>query len=365
MRDKYMYTDRLAVGYGNKILIDDIDINVEKGHIIALIGPNGAGKSTILKTIIGQLDSKGGTVYLAGKKMSEMSGHEVSVKMSVMMTDRLKTELMTCRDVVNTGRYPYTGRLGILSAADHEKVDEAIELVGGEDIADRDFMEISDGQRQRIMLAKAICQEPEIIVLDEPTSFLDIRHKLELISILKKMVKERNIAVIMSLHEIDLAQKVADKIVCVKGDRIDRSGEPDEIFTSDYIGKLYDIRKGSYNELFGGIELERSGGMAEVFVISGNGTGIPYYRKCQREGIPFATGIIHENDVDCQVAEALAVEVIKEKAFNHITDETFERAVEIMNKCKSVKCTLDVFGDINVENKKLYEIAKSTGKKIL
>ena len=116
---------------------------------------------------------------------------------------------------------PYTGPLGILTSRDREKIQEAISLVHGEDLALKDFSEISDGQRQRILLARAICQEPEVIVLDEPTSFLDIRHKLELLTILKNLVREKQVAVLMSLHELDLAEKLSDYIVCVKGDAIE------------------------------------------------------------------------------------------------------------------------------------------------
>ena len=110
--------------------------------------------------------------------------------------------------------------------------------VHAEDLAERDFVAISDGQRQRVLLARAICQEPEIIVLDEPTSFLDIKHKLELLSILREMAKEQGITVIMSLHEIDLAQKISDKIMCVKGDRINNFGAPEEIFRDEIINEL-------------------------------------------------------------------------------------------------------------------------------
>ena len=120
-------------------------------------------------------------------------------------------------------------------------------MVHAWDLKDRDFTAISDGQRQRILLARAICQEPEIIILDEPTSFLDIRHKLELLAILKKMVLEKQMTVIMSLHELDLAQKISDQVICVHGDHIEKYGAPEEIFTSDYIRKLYGITRGSYN----------------------------------------------------------------------------------------------------------------------
>ena len=119
--------------------------------------------------------------------MKAMSDKELSRKLSVVMTDRIRPELMTCEDVVAAGRYPYTGRLGILSDNDRKIVQESMELVHAQELKDCDFTQISDGQRQRILLAKAICQEPEIIILDEPTSFLDIRHKLELLTILKSL----------------------------------------------------------------------------------------------------------------------------------------------------------------------------------
>jgi len=239
MKSYFFYTDQLTVGYDGKPLIKEINIQLNKGEILTLIGPNGAGKSTILKSITRQLSLIGGTVYLEQEPMSRMTNKEVSRKLAVVLTERMRPELMTCEDVVSTGRYPYTGTLGILSAEDKEKVKNAMEMVHAWDLKDRDFTAISDGQRQRILLARAICQEPEIIILDEPTSFLDIRHKLELLAILKKMVLEKQMTVIMSLHELDLAQKISDQVICVHGDHIEKYGAPEEIFTSDYIRKLY------------------------------------------------------------------------------------------------------------------------------
>ena len=229
----FFHTDQLTVGYEGKPLIREINIQLNKGEILTLIGPNGAGKSTILKSITRQLATISGTVYLEQQQMARMSNKEVSRKLAVVLTERMRPELMTCEDIVATGRYPYTGTLGILSASDKEKVRAAMETVHAWDLKDRDFTAISDGQRQRILLARAICQEPEIIVLDEPTSFLDIRHKLELLTILKKMVLENQLTVIMSLHELDLAQKISDKVICVHGEYIEKYGTPEEIFTSE------------------------------------------------------------------------------------------------------------------------------------
>lgn len=350
MAEDYIYTHNMAVGYGHVPLIEQIELHVRRGEIVTLIGPNGAGKSTILRSVIRQLGLIGGTVYLDGASMKNMPEKKIAKQMSVLMTERIHTELMTCEDVVGTGRYPYTGRLGILTAGDIKKVHEAMELVHTQELAGRDFSEISDGQKQRILLARAICQEPKVIVLDEPTSFLDIRHKLELLTILKDLVNEKKVAVLMSLHELDLAQKLSDYIVCVNGTAIERCGPPEEIFTSSYITKLYGITKGSYHAELGCLEMEPAGGTPEVFVIGGNGSGIPVYRKLQRKGIPFAAGILHENDIEFPVAKALASKVIHEHPFEPISEQSYERAAAVLSTCRHLICCLTDFGTMNEKN---------------
>lgn len=357
MSDYFVKTDSLTVGYGGIPLIKDIDLQVNRGEILTLIGPNGAGKSTVLKSIIRQLALVGGAVYLDGREMARMTEKEISRTMSVLMTERIRPELMTCEDVVSTGRYPYTGRLGILSRRDWEIVHEAMELVHAADLAERSFDKISDGQRQRILLARAICQEPEVIVLDEPTSFLDVRHKLELLAILKQMVREKNVAVIMSLHELDLAQRISDRVLCVNSTGIEDYGTPEEIFVGDKIQKLYGITKGSFYPPYGIVELERPAGAPKVFVIGGGGSGIPVYRQLQRRGIPFAVGVLQENDIDYPTAKALAAQVVSVPAFCPVDDSAVKAALEIMEQCETVLCPLDAFGPMNEGNKKLKEIA--------
>lgn len=358
MEQAYLYTDHMTVGYNGKPLIRDIALQVRRGEILTLIGPNGSGKSTILKSLIQQLKLLGGTVYLDGRAMAKMSEKDVATRLSVLMTERVHPELMTCRDVVGTGRYPYTGRLGILSAEDRQKVREALALVHGEDLAEQSFTEISDGQRQRILLARALCQEPEILVLDEPTSFLDIRHKLELLTILKDMVRQRRLAVVMSLHELDLAQKASDYVVCVHGNAIERYGTPEEIFTPDYIPKLFGLTQGSYDADFGCLELEPVRGTPRVFVIGGGGSGIALYRQLQRKGIPFAAGVLHENDLDYPVAKALAAQVVPERPFRPIGEESFQQAKAILETCETVLCPLTEFGPMNEPNRALLELAR-------
>ena len=250
----YLETTDLSVGYNGRALIEHVALCVQRGKIVTLIGPNGSGKSTILKTIVGQLPRVSGSVVLDKQDMCARSRSDIARRMAILMTARMEPELMTCRDVVSTGRYPYTGRLGILQAADKRIVQDAICQVNAEAFADRPFSDISDGQRQRILLARALCQQPELIVLDEPTSYLDIRYKLELLSILKRMVREKNLAILMSLHELELAARISDTVVCVSDGKIDRVGTPDEVFTQEYIAQLYHMEPGKYDPCFDTLE---------------------------------------------------------------------------------------------------------------
>lgn len=362
MADYYFQMKDLSVGYNGNSLIRDINIGINKGEIVTLIGPNGSGKSTILKSITRQLKVVGGNVIFDDTSLLKLPYKELASKMAVVLTERIRTELMTCHDIVATGRYPYTGRLGILTQEDERLVEEAMQAVHAQELGNRDFNAISDGQKQRVLLARAICQDPDVIVLDEPTSFLDVKYKLELLSILERMARQKKITVIMSLHEIDLAQKISDKIICVKGETISHYGSPEEVFTEEIIRELYGINNGYFDPLFGSIELPAPEGEPEVFVISSGGTGIPVYRRLQKEHIPFAAGILYENDMDYRLARLLAAEVITEEPFEEIREETLQKAFETIGKCKRVINAGVKIGTWNIGIERLLERAEIEGK---
>lgn len=353
----FLKTENLCVGYDNKPLISNINIAIEKGEILTLIGPNGSGKSTILKSITKHLSMISGVVYIDNKNLSMFSNKETATKISVVLTEKIKPEMMTCYDVVASGRYPYTNYFGKLTKYDRDIVYDSLEKVHAKELAQREFMAISDGQRQRIMLARAICQEPEIIVLDEPTSFLDIRHKIELLEILRKMSREKKITVVMSLHEIDLAPKISDKVMCVKGDKISRFGTPNEIFKEEIINDLYGIKDGAYNLLFGSVELKKTCKKAKIFVLGGGGCGIPIYRELQKHGIAFNTGILYENDVDFQVAKALANKTYSSPPFNPVPSKLID---DLKKEICNYKAIIDSGVYIGEFNKFIQSIIESS-----
>ena len=354
-------TQALDVGYGGRVVIGGVELELVPGRVTTLIGPNGAGKSTILKTLIRQLRPLGGTVLLEGQDMAGLRERDLAKKLAAVLTGRPRPELMTCADVVASGRYPYTGRLGILSAHDRAVAREAMELVQVSELGDLDFNRISDGQRQRVLLARAICQEPRVLVMDEPTSFLDIRHKLDFLCLLRSLVREKGLAVVLSLHELDLAQRFSDTVLCVRDGRMDRIGSPEEIFRGEYITQLYGVRHGSYDTLLGGVETERVTGEPEIFVVGGGGSGVSLYRLLRRKAIPFAAGVLQRGDLDHPVAEDLAAELFSVPAFEPVGGEALEQALACAARCRHIVCAVERFGPANAENRRLLELAEEKG----
>ena len=251
MKEFLCETQELAIGYSKTPLAENIALGAKPGQILTLIGPNGAGKSTLLKTLAGQLAPLGGTVLLDGQDLTAYTGPDRARKLALMLPHTRRTELTTCFEFSAAGRIPYTGRLGILSPADRQAVQHALEVAGAAHLADRDLNCISDGQRQRVLLARAICQQPQVLLLDEPTSFLDIKGKIELLTILQKLAHEDGLAVIVSLHELDMAQKVSDAVVCVFPDHVSGVLTADEAFAPENIRALYRLSEEQYTALFG------------------------------------------------------------------------------------------------------------------
>lgn len=354
--------ENVVAGYGTKVVLTDVSFEVLPGHILTLMGPNGSGKSTIIKTLSGQIPSLGGNIFLGEKNINLINRKDVAKQMSVMLTERPNPEYMTCRDIVEMGRIPYAGKLGNLSLEDEKIVEETMELINITALSDNLFRNISDGQRQRVMLARAIAQEPSVLIMDEPTTFLDIRYKIDLLTILKNLVHKKQIAVILSLHELELAGKISDEILCVRNGGVGAYGKTEDVFTGDYIQELYEIEDGKYIESFGSIELTPVKGEPKVFVIAGGGEAINIYHKLWREDIPFACGVMAKNDMEYPIADVLAQRVISSPAFCRPDEALYDEAVKIIDSCDKVICNIKSFEEYNIINKRLYEYAISKGK---
>lgn len=239
----------LAAGYNNKPVVSDVNFEVHSGEIVTIIGANGAGKSTLLKTVAGLLPKIDGNIELNEKELADITPKERAGKISVLLTDKIHSEYMTCYDVIATGRYAYTNGLGMLSEEDRKAIKEAIGAMDIGSMQNKMFDRLSDGQKQRVMLARAICQQPEIIILDEPTSFLDIGYKIEIMSQIQKLA-ESGISVLMTMHDLDIAKAVSDKVISLKDERVDRIGTAEEIFEEEYICRLFGVDSEAYRKFF-------------------------------------------------------------------------------------------------------------------
>ena len=361
MNDGILKVKNLSVGYGEIPVIQDVSFEAYPGQILCLIGPNGAGKSTLLKSVLGQLSPMAGEIVLGGRSISDMGERELARCSAAVLTTRPEPERTRCDEVVALGRYPYTGWMGTLSPNDRRVVQQSMEQVGIRELSGLDYRELSDGQRQRVMLARAICQEPKLLVLDEPTSFLDIRYKLEFLELLRGLVRERHLTVLMSMHELDLAQKVSDMLLCLKEGKIVCRGRPDEVFSGDIIQRLFNMEKGRFDPVFGSAELPGIQGIPHVFVIGGGGCGIPVYRRLQRLGIPFAVGVLPGNDLDFPIASALAAQVVSCPAFEPVSASAVEEAMSVLAACTAVLCPADRFGSVSCGNQQLLDYAREKG----
>lgn len=361
--ENYLETQNLSVGYGSHVIVSPIDIEVHKGEIIALIGPNGAGKSTILKTIAGQLKKNAGEVFVESEALERLKSRQLAQKLAFVSTEKIRQDRITCKELVALGRYPHTGNLGLLTAEDKHKVEQALHLVHAYDLKDSDYQKISDGQKQKIRIAMAICQESDIIILDEPTSFLDVRHKLEILEILRTMA-DAGKTVILSLHELELVRLVADKVLCIANGKVVCYGEGEEIYEDNFMNRLFLVEQGRFSAKLGTVFMKRMEEAPRVFVIGGNGAGIPVYRRLQKKRIPFATGILQENDLDAYFAEEMTRHVVCSPAFEAASEREFRKSLALLQVCEELIVAQNHFGTANRINEALIEEARKQGLKV-
>lgn len=209
----YFETQKLSVGYHRRPLIEDIDIGIWQGGILCLIGPNGSGKSTILRSITRHLTKLGGVVAIGGRDLDGMSDKELARHVSVVLTDRIEPELMTCWEVVAAGRYPYTNHFGKLSREDQRIVEDSMARVNALELREQRFTELSDGQKQRVLLARALCAARSLLILDEPITGLDPAAAQDLYKTLSYLNRKECMAVVMVTHDLRAALRSARTVL--------------------------------------------------------------------------------------------------------------------------------------------------------
>ena len=254
-------THDLTVGYTrpHKVVVDHLDLALVPGELVCLIGPNGAGKSTLMRTIAGLQPPLAGRVLLMGDDIRRLSAHELAQRLSLVLTERVDVGLLPAYDLVALGRHPYTDWAGRLTVEDEAAVRQAIEAVGAVALAGRSVNELSDGERQKIMIARALAQEPALMLLDEPTAYLDLPRRVEIMGLLRRLAHESGRAILLSTHDLDLALRSADRIWLLPNKGGMQTGAPEDLVLSGAFeaafrseGVTFDAHEGTFTLNGGG-----------------------------------------------------------------------------------------------------------------
>ncbi len=355
---------RLTVGYKPKPVLKGLDFDFEAGHFISLLGPNGAGKTTLLRTLSRHLSPLAGEIRVQGKPLASLRAIDLARIMAVVLTDKIAPPLFTVFEFVAIGRYPHTDYLGRLGEVDRNAVISSLAAVHAVDLAHRPFADLSDGERQKVLVARALAQEPQILLLDEPTIHLDLKHRVEVMAILRDLCRSKGITVVASLHDVDVAAKVSDRVALIKDGGLLDWGPPETVLTPEAVAGLYDFDKAEFNRHLGGIELRGDGDQGRAFVVAGMGSGALVYRMLAKKGFAIATGVVHTNDLDWYVAQSLGADCTSVPPMAKVNGSAMVRAAGQMAECDFViDCGFTV-GPVNQANMKLLQSALTQGKTV-
>lgn len=279
----------LSIGYlhgarGRTLIAEKLDLNLFSGEVVCLVGPNGAGKSTLLRTLTGLQPPLSGSVSIHGEDILKLDIKARARSIGVVLTERVNAGILPAFDLVALGRHPHTDWTGRLSSTDVEAVNRAMESVGAADLRDRNVNELSDGERQKIMIARALAQEPAIIILDEPTAFLDLPRRVEILGLLKRLTRTTNRAILLSTHDLDLAIRAADRMWLMDGNGKIRSGAPEDLILNGELESVFAGDEVSFDREHGSFHLTA---VTKGYIrLEGDGFGAVWTRRAlRREGI--------------------------------------------------------------------------------
>lgn len=231
----------LAVSYGHTRIIDGLDLDVPPGGVTTVIGPNGCGKSTMLCAVAGLIPRERGTVTVGGEDTARMKRRELALKLAVLPQTPIAPEGLTVRDLVSRGRHPHQTWLRQVSPQDRAAVDEVMERTRVTQFADRPLERLSGGQRQRAWIAMVLAQDTPLVILDEPTTYLDLSHSLEVLALVRQLAEDTGRTVVMVLHDLNLAARFSDRLVVMRGGKVQAAGAPAEVLTEPLLSRVFDL----------------------------------------------------------------------------------------------------------------------------
>jgi iron complex transport system ATP-binding protein len=369
MQEEILKVVDVSFSYNHRETLKDISFGIKKGEILAILGPNGAGKTTLLRIISGALTPSEGEVFFEGISLKKILPKEKAKRIAVLSQNEPLVEYLKVKEMVMLGRAPYFSLLFGPRKADEEIVKECLNMVGMKEFAERKMGELSGGERQKVLIARALAQQPRLLLLDEPIVHLDLSHQLEILFLLKKLKEERNLAIISVLHDVNLASYFSDRLLLMKEGKIFAFGEPKDVITQENIKKVFNIHaivrsNPLSSRPYISIVHRHPAKGKRIHLIAGGGSGREIMERLVGEGYSLSLGVVNVGDSDYETAEGLDIECAEEAPFAPISEEAFERAKELVKEAEAVIIAPLPFGKGNLKNLELAEVAKREGKKV-
>lgn len=355
-----MLFDILGVtcSYGASPVLKDANVQINKQDLVGIVGPNGSGKSTLLRAISRVLKPIHGQVLLDEKDLYQISAAEVARKIAVVSQEQGLDFPFTVKDVVMMGRIPHIKRFAREGPRDYQAAARAMELTDTGVLADRLVSELSGGEKQRVLLARALAQEPQILLLDEPTSYLDINYQIEIMELMARLRRDYGLTIITVLHDLNLASRFSDYLLVMKNGCVHAVGTPHQVITSPMIKDVYgcEVRVESANSerpyiVFNSETRQAAGGSERwVHVVGGGGSCIQLFRNLLNAGWQVSTGVVNIGDSDWQEAGRLGIKVIEAPPFSTVGTGEAALNQEMMQKAEYIILAGIPFGTGNIRN---------------
>jgi iron complex transport system ATP-binding protein len=350
--------DGVDCSYGSIDVVKDVSFNVKKGEFLGILGPNGSGKTTLLRSISRVLKPKKGMILISDKDIYEMKSLDVAKQLAVVPQETPVSFDFSALEVVLMGRNPHMPRFKMESKEDFEIAKASMELTRTWEFADRPVTELSGGERQRVIIARALTQEPQILLLDEPTTHLDISNQLEIMDLIKCLCMSRKLLIVAVFHDFNLAARYCDSIILLKDGKIIAIGNAEETLTSENVKKVFNVdtivKKHPITGQLHVIPISRPIILVQksllIHLICGGGTGSQIMKTLLDEGYRITTGVLNLLDTDHETAQLLNIPTTNEAPFSPITDEAHKTNLQVINKANVVVVTPTQFGEGNLRN---------------
>ncbi|HDM36736.1 MAG TPA: ATP-binding cassette domain-containing protein [Candidatus Syntrophoarchaeum butanivorans] len=360
------------VYYGNTRIIKNISFNSTGGELIGIVGPNGSGKTTLLKTIGRLLRPRVGTVIIDQQEILSMKHKEFAKQVAAVPQDTQIEFEFKAIDIVLMGRNPHLGRLQMERPEDERIAKEAMRMTGCLHLMNRPIGELSGGERQRVIIARALAQEPRILLLDEPTSHLDINYQIETMDLLKSL-SEKGLIVIAAIHDLNLAAQYCDRLIMLNSGEAIAIGKPEEVLSEERIREVFGceviVRHHPVTNAYYITPLPKRRTQPrrrgkKVHIICGGGSGASIMHELHDAGFHVSAGVLNLLDTDYEVAEKLGIEVITEAPFSPVSEESHQANLRAIERTDAVIIAPVAFGFGNLKNLDVCEVALDLGKQV-